>query len=320
MSVITAPHIDYELPLAEWEGGKDGLETEAAAATASLVPMQWSELLLHFDFDRKSNTLTPRRRVEPDFIIPGLYLGDQRNAYSPETLEKYKIKGVLSVTIIPDMSAHKSRFSPSIELETIQVSDERTSNISQHFPRAISFIDKIRNRGQSVLVHCVWGMSRSSTIVTAYLMYKLNLSLSAALQFVRDARPIAAPNDGFTTQLAEYGRRLSGVSFSVHFDTAWGENLHLVGSCEALGKWKWSSATKMKWVGGGWWKIEVPLWGTNFEYKYVVVKETAQGTPATKWESCPNRHFDGSRRFVRDNWDAVPPVPPTSRPSAATAC
>jgi len=307
-SSSTSPYSEYEVPACPSKGiiatYVDKNNNSLDMSNNQLAPMQWSELLHHFDFDINTNTLTPRRRIEPDLILPGLYLGDQRNAYNPATLAAYHITHVLSVTLIPNMSAHRARFTPNIELETIQIPDEKDAQIAQHFPRAIAFIERGRRLG-NVLVHCVWGMSRSATIVTAYLMYKCNMRCVDAMRAVRDARPIASPNDGFVRQLGEYGLRLRTVEFSIHFNTRWGQNLHIVGTHEALGNWKPTNDNRMVWVGSGMWRVELPLYCSQFEYKYVVVHDDG----VVVWESCSNRRYDGSRRFVRDVWNSSPLLP-----------
>ena len=48
----------------------------------------------------------------------------------------------------------------------------------------------------SVLVHCANGISRSPTIVTAYIIHKLKLSADNALKYVNERRKIN-PNKGF---------------------------------------------------------------------------------------------------------------------------
>lgn len=68
-----------------------------------------------------------------------------------------------------------------------------------------------------VLVHCVMGVSRSSTSVLAYLMLKERLSATEALTKIRRIRDIR-PNDGFLLQLAQLDtklkrERLSGTSY-----------------------------------------------------------------------------------------------------------
>lgn len=69
------------------------------------------------------------------------------------------------------------------------------------FKNSFHFIDKNRQAGNNVLVHCRAGISRSSTIVIAYLIQKDRLSFEDALQLVRSSRPIVMPNKGFVKQL-----------------------------------------------------------------------------------------------------------------------
>ena len=56
----------------------------------------------------------------------------------------------------------------------------------------------------SVLVHCEMGMSRSSTIVIAYLMRYHNMTRDEAYIAVKKRRPLTNPNQGFWKQLEEF--------------------------------------------------------------------------------------------------------------------
>jgi len=60
-------------------------------------------------------------------------------------------------------------------------------------------------------VHCISGVSRSATIVLAFLMLKRELSLMDALKLVREKRKIL-PNDGFLQQLVALNTKLYGTS------------------------------------------------------------------------------------------------------------
>ena len=55
--------------------------------------------------------------------------------------------------------------------------------------------------GGAVLVHCYHGVSRSASIVLAYLMKSRDIDLDEALAIVTQKRPIVCPNDGFLMQL-----------------------------------------------------------------------------------------------------------------------
>lgn len=59
-----------------------------------------------------------------------------------------------------------------------------------------------------ILVHCNKGVSRSSSMVIAYLMKLHSMTFEHALAFVVERRPMANPNENFRQQLQEYGRHL----------------------------------------------------------------------------------------------------------------
>ena len=61
-------------------------------------------------------------------------------------------------------------------------------------------------------MHCKMGVSRSASTVMAYAMKEHHWSLEMALDYVRDRRSIAKPNEGFTRQLQTYNGILNARS------------------------------------------------------------------------------------------------------------
>eukprot|EP00455_Lapot_gusevi_P038253 TRINITY_DN4285_c0_g1_i2.p2 TRINITY_DN4285_c0_g1~~TRINITY_DN4285_c0_g1_i2.p2 ORF type:complete len:195 (-),score=0.28 TRINITY_DN4285_c0_g1_i2:270-854(-) len=75
---------------------------------------------------------------------------------------------------------------------------------------SIKFIENGLASGYSVLVHCQQGVSRSATIVIAYLMKTKNWSLIEAYSHLRRIRSQVKPNEGFLRQLARWEKVLKG--------------------------------------------------------------------------------------------------------------
>ena len=106
------------------------------------------------------------------------------------------IRAVVNCT--PASSKHPDRLTYC----QVPVRDIETANIARYFPTTCYFLrHQLLELKQSVLVHCMAGVSRSATIVLAYLMQCHGLSLATAFRHVRQRRPIIQPNAGFCSQL-----------------------------------------------------------------------------------------------------------------------
>lgn len=149
--------------------------------------------------------------VDCDEVYPNIYIGDERAAKDKPYLKRIGITHVLN-------TAEGNRFgmvntstlyyrNTDIKYMGFQLLDLPTTNISVHFQETADFIENSVKSGGKVLVHCLMGMSRSSTCVLSYLMIKEGLSATEALRKVRLNREIR-PNDGFLHQLAELDNKL----------------------------------------------------------------------------------------------------------------
>lgn len=126
-------------------------------------------------------------------IIPNLYLGSIRNANSK--VKHYDIIINLSCERLKPHVLRKST------VYNFDIEDEKDSPIYLLFGKTYSLIDSNLRKGNSVLVNCFMGISRSATIVIHYLMTKYNINLRKAKEFVESKRPIINPNPGFLKML-----------------------------------------------------------------------------------------------------------------------
>lgn len=69
-----------------------------------------------------------------------------------------------------------------------------------------------REEGSKVLVHCKMGISRSASVVIAYVMKAKNWNLHKALTYVKNKRTCIKPNENFLKQLEVYQGILSARS------------------------------------------------------------------------------------------------------------
>lgn len=125
----------------------------------------------------------------------------------PEKIRSLGIQLVVNCTMeIPSLRL------PEVETMQLHVDDTPYSNLRVYFDRVADRINDVIAKGGKALVHCVAGVSRSSTIVIAYLMKARRMSLREAYYLVKSKRPFIRPNTGFWKQLIEYEHKLFGLN------------------------------------------------------------------------------------------------------------
>ena len=138
-------------------------------------------------------------------IIPGVYLGNQWST-DPRVLQQNRIECVLNLSgEETDMNRGRYKlFSHKILPlgDTPQESDNMLNNI---IPQGIDFLDKcVRTHRKKTLVHCAAGISRSTTVLCAWIMKTYGIGRDEALTLIRSRRPIIDPNEGFRHALKQY--------------------------------------------------------------------------------------------------------------------
>ncbi|KAH6567481.1 hypothetical protein BASA62_006111 [Batrachochytrium salamandrivorans] len=94
--------------------------------------------------------------------------------------------------------------SDGVEYHDFPIMDSPTVNIRFLFEETTTIIEAARLGGESVLVHCHAGVSRSSTIVLAYMIKYMKMPLDVAWNTAYKIRPIIRPNSGFAEALQQY--------------------------------------------------------------------------------------------------------------------
>jgi len=93
----------------------------------------------------------------------------------------------------------------------VNVKDDINAEIFPFLGPAADFIENARQSNRKALVHCNMGMSRSSSIVLAYLMQHQRMCLAKALRLTKERRAMVSPNSGFMKQLLDFERSLFGT-------------------------------------------------------------------------------------------------------------
>ena len=125
-------------------------------------------------------------------ILDNLWLGDLNDASNLIKLKQHGITHILQVA-----AGFKPAYPEEFKYKVINVLDMPYVNISRHFPVAIQFMKEGMTEGNSVLVHCYAGVSRSASCIIALLMQECGLTFLEGMSFTRKKRPIVFPNFGF---------------------------------------------------------------------------------------------------------------------------
>ncbi|KAG4098838.1 phosphatases II [Neocallimastix lanati (nom. inval.)] len=125
-----------------------------------------------------------------------------------------------------DKEAEKSQFITKTEMSTVDALRDLSASLkrnirykkfywhhnqdhlSKYFDKAFDFINESRNRKRAVLVSCQQGVSRSASLIIAYIMKALHLNVAQAYAFVKLRNPHISPNLNLMNQLTEFEKTL----------------------------------------------------------------------------------------------------------------
>jgi len=129
------------------------------------------ELLYFIEFmqlrDKKTHSIANFNSSNPSIVIDDfLYHGDIWHAGNFKLLKDLGIQHILNVS---DTSL-KEEITTNFNVLWVSIGDHPRVNISQHFEKTNDFLFSCKVKNEKVLVHCEMGISRSSSIVLAYLM------------------------------------------------------------------------------------------------------------------------------------------------------
>ncbi len=146
----------------------------------------------------------------PSIIIEDqLYLGRGDQAEDEDIVLNSKITHILNIT-----KEYKNVFENRLAYLHLSLEDEPSTDLQAKFGRTNQFLHDGILSGGRVFVHCTQGVSRSASVILAYLMLTRKWTLKDAFDFVRVRRPIISPNKGFIKQLSSYEKKLFGKKLS----------------------------------------------------------------------------------------------------------
>ncbi|KAK7340844.1 hypothetical protein VNO77_21558 [Canavalia gladiata] len=143
-------------------------------------------------------------------VADHVYLGGDAVARDRDILKQNGITHVLNCVgfVCPEY------FKADFVYRTLWLQDSPSEDITSILYDVFDYFEDVREQGGRVFVHCCQGVSRSTSLVIAYLMWREGQSFDDAFQFVKAARGIADPNMGFACQLLQCQKRVHAFPLS----------------------------------------------------------------------------------------------------------
>jgi len=133
-----------------------------------------------------------------DVIVPGLVVGEYPNRADVDWLrDAHGISAVVCLQDEADLASKRLRLSElraaygraGVAFDHIPVPDGDFEFLADRLPIIVEVVHAHREAGATVYLHCNAGMNRAPTAAIAYLHVREGLSLEAARDAVKQARP-----------------------------------------------------------------------------------------------------------------------------------
>lgn len=143
-------------------------------------------------------------------VAEHIYLGGDAVAKDKDILKQNGITHILNCVgfVCPEY------FRADFVYRTLWLQDNPSEDITSILYDVFDYFEDVREQAGRVFVHCCQGVSRSTSLVIAYLMWREGQSFDDAFRYVKAARGIADPNMGFACQLLQCQKRVHAFPLS----------------------------------------------------------------------------------------------------------
>ena len=148
-------------------------------------------------------TYTTGGTYEANEIVLNVFLGNIDSVYDPDALKKKNIKNIVSV-----INGFEPPYPSDFNYLVLDSLDTINTELQDKFELTYNFIEEALDRNEKVLIHCMYGRSRSATIMIAYLVRKFGYNVQDSLNYVKMCREDIEPNEYFVKQLENYYNKL----------------------------------------------------------------------------------------------------------------
>lgn len=152
--------------------------------------------------EEKDIQMLPKELFEISQIIPNLYLSGK---YGENFYNKFDI--VINLNYpenkIPKNCLHVDKG----KIYRVGIDDSNIDDIYTYFDLFSALIITSLKENKKILVHCYAGISRSVSIILAFLIKYANMSVNNGLKKIKKIRNIIQPNQSFLKQLYLYEQK-----------------------------------------------------------------------------------------------------------------
>jgi protein-tyrosine phosphatase len=127
-------------------------------------------------------------------VYPYLFISSANVAREKDFLIDNNISIIINCAKEESMNKYPS-LTPSLKLYHIPLIDDEEPNAKEMILAGARMIQVYSKEDKNILVHCKAGISRSATVILAWMIVYKNIPFDTAYKYLQIARPIICPND-----------------------------------------------------------------------------------------------------------------------------
>lgn len=143
-----------------------------------------------------------RKLFDAQEVLDGVWLGSYDAARAP--LSEFESRNIAFVLTVGDDELEPVHLKSGITYCICRCEDEAGTSLLPNFELFHQFIHFAREQNKGVLIHCLAGISRSTTTLVSFMMATDKIDFETAVARVRQHRRFVCPNTGFERQLRAY--------------------------------------------------------------------------------------------------------------------